>query len=100
MLKNRDKLAIQTAFLEKETETSVDKNQNFKDQKNVETDPNPDPKELNKARRKSEDIGMLNHFSEKHRGNIKLNRSFSVHLEEVQKQTEKENEKSTICLIS
>lgn len=98
MLKNRDKLAIQTAFLEKETENSVDQNQNFKDQNNVETD--PDPKELNKTRRKSEDIGMLNHFSEKQRRNIKLNRSFSVHLEEVQKQTEKENEKSTICLIS
>lgn len=32
--------------------------------------------------------------------NIKLNRSFSVRLEEAEKQAGKENEKSTICLIS
>lgn len=56
-------------------------------------------KELNK-RRNSEDIRLLERFKGKPMRNVKLNRSFSMRLEEAEKEAVKENEKSSICIIN
>lgn len=113
MLEDREQLNIVAAFSEQSskeenTEDATDstaRNKKVGEIGENETDESIEDlmASINKMRRKSDDIGLLTDTNSRRNGklkNLKLNRSFSMRLEEAEKEVEKENVKSILCVIT
>ena len=110
MLEDREQLNIVAAFSEQSskeenTEDATDSTARNKKVGENETDESIEDlmASINKMRRKSDDIGLLTDTNSRRNGklkNLKLNRSFSMRLEEAEKEVEKENVKSILCVIT
>lgn len=109
MLEDREQLNIVAAFSEqssKEENIEEDASDSTTKKKKVgETETDESIEDLmasmNKMRRNSDDIGLLTNRRRNGKlKNLKLNRSFSMRLEEAEKEVEKENVKSILCVIT